>query len=43
MKYVIGANNLKIFCKSIGALSKIGDEIYVEPLTDSVRKSKKFD
>ena len=36
MKFIIGSNNLKIFCKSISSLAKIGDEIYVEPLKDSV-------
>ena len=36
MKFVIGTSNVKIFAKSILALSKIGEEIYVEPLQDSV-------
>ncbi len=36
MKFVIGASNVKIFAKSILALSKIGDELYVEPLQNSV-------
>lgn len=37
MKFVIGVKNLKTFAKAILALSKTGDEIYVEPLQDSVR------
>ena len=36
MKFVIGGANVKTFAKSILALSKIGDEIYVEPLQSSV-------
>jgi hypothetical protein len=42
MKFVIGANNLKVFAKSILALSKIGDEIYIEPLENSVRNDINF-
>ena len=37
MKFVIGSTNVKLFAKSILTLSKIGDEIYVEPLQNSVR------
>ncbi len=36
MKFVIGASNVKIFAKSVLALSKIGDELYIEPLQNSV-------
>ena len=36
MKFVIGSANVKVFAKSILALSKIGDEIYIEPLQNSV-------
>jgi hypothetical protein len=36
MKFVIGTTNVKPFAKSILALSKLGDEIYIEPLKDSV-------
>lgn len=36
MKFVIGQNNVKLFAKSILTLSKIGDEIYLEPSQDSV-------
>ena len=36
MKFVIGANNVKVFAKSILALSKIGDELYIEPLQNSL-------
>lgn len=37
MKFVIGASNLKVFAKSILALSKIGDELYIEPLQNCVK------
>lgn len=36
MKFVISSANIKIFAKSILALFKVGDEVYVEPLPDSV-------
>lgn len=36
MKFIIGATNVKIFAKSILSLSKIGDEIYIEPNQDSL-------
>ena len=36
MKVVIGANNLKVFAKSILTLSKLGDELYIEPLPNCV-------
>lgn len=36
MKFVIGAHNVKTFAKSVLALSKTGEEVYVEPLQDSV-------
>lgn len=36
MKFVIGANNLKTFAKSVLSLSKIGDEIYIEPVENQV-------
>lgn len=41
MKFVIPANNVKTFARSVFALSKMGDEIYIEPLDDSVIKKKK--
>ncbi len=37
MKFIINSNNLKIFCKSISSLAKVGDEIYIEPTKDLVR------
>jgi hypothetical protein len=36
MKFVIPAGNVKIFARSIFSLAKLGDEIYIEPLDDSV-------
>ena len=36
MKFVIGATNVKIFAKSVLALFKTGEEIYVEPLAESL-------
>lgn len=36
MKFVIAGGNLKIFGKTIHCLSKIGDEIYFEPLEQSI-------
>ena len=42
MKFVIGANNLKTFAKSILSLSKIGDEIYIEPVENQVGSFSPF-
>ncbi len=36
MKFVISSPNIKIFAKSILALFKVGDEVYIEPLQESV-------
>jgi hypothetical protein len=36
MKFVISSLNIKIFAKSILALFKVGDEVYIEPLQESV-------
>lgn len=36
MKFVIPASNVKLFARSVFALSKLGDEIYIEPMSDSV-------
>ena len=43
MKFVIDSSNVKVFAKSVLSLSKIGDEIYVEPLQNSVRKTQTLD
>ena len=36
MKFTISGANVKVFAKSILSLSKIGDEVYIEPMENSV-------
>jgi hypothetical protein len=42
MKFVINPVNIKVFAKSILALSKIGDEIYIEPSSECVSVEFQF-
>ena len=36
MKFIIPSSNVKVFGKSIHCLAKIGDEIFLEPESDSL-------